>query len=109
MEEDFDKTENSKFIILKKKTLTKQTRTNISLSLRKRFQSLLNEEELNDDCSNISNNDKNNNDNNHKTVNDEDNLDEALQQEESSSTKASASFKKKEHSTRPRNVAILDD
>ena len=108
MEEDFDKTENSKFIILKKKTLTKQTRTNISLSLRKRFQSLLNEEELNDDCSNISNDDKNN-DNNHKTVNDEDNFDEALQQEESSSTKASASFKKKEHSTRPRNVAILGD
>ena len=106
MEEDFDKTENSKFIILRKKSSTKQTRTNKSLSLRKRFQSLLNEEELNDDCSNISNDDKNNN---HKTVNDEDNLDEALQQEESSSTKASASFKKKEHSTRPRNVAILGD
>ena len=106
MEQDFDKTETSKFIILKKKSSTKQTRTNKSLSLRKQFQSLLNEEELNDDCSNISNDDKNNN---HKTVNDEDNLDEALQQEESSSTKASASFKKKEHSTRPRNVAILGD
>ena len=81
MDEDFDKTENFKFKIPKKKAQqNKQQPIKAFLFERSnRFQPFANEEEFNYDCSSISS-DENNNGNNDKTVNDEDDLDESLQQ-----------------------------
>ena len=102
MDEDFDKTENSKFKIPKKKAQqNKQQPIKAFLFERSnRFQPFVNEEEFNYDCSSISN-DENNNGNNGKTVNDEDDLDESLQQG------SCAGFKKKKTSIRPKNMAIF--